>query len=310
MCRHNGGKMTRKTIGIVAGALIVLCVSAYLGLKFYIEKDAQGRILDWANQTGRISEISYQSLDVGLFSKTIQVSQVSIQIKDVNSPVAVDRLILHSFDAKNEIPCFMHVEIQGIHIRRDNSFMKGISPVLAQLGYADITANVEYAYIYEPIKKDLEIQQLRISISDMGKVEVSARINNLDLAAVKAVPDNPLSLIALVPAVEISGIMLDYQDNSLTQRLIELGARQSGQRSEQFISAITEQLNSGIQRQNQPAVRDMLLAFQKFIVNPGHIQVAVSPARPVPLLTLLMEKDPNERIRALNVSVNYQELKK
>jgi len=294
----------------MAGALIVLCAGAYLGLKFYIEKDAQGRILDWANQTGRISEISYQSLDVGLFSKTIQVSQVSIRIKDVNSPVAVDRLILHAFDIKNEIPSFMHVEIQGIHITPDNSLMKGMSPVLAQLGYADIAANVEYAYIYEPIKKDMEIQRLRIDISDMGKVEISARINNLDLATLKAVPDNPLSLIALVPVVAISGIMLDYQDNSLTQRLIELGARQSGQRSEQFVSAITEQLNSEIQRQTQPAVKDMLLAFQKFIVKPGHIQVAVSPTRPVPLLTLLMEKDPNEIIRVLNVSVNYQELKK
>ncbi|MCX5881329.1 MAG: hypothetical protein NTU74_05885 [Deltaproteobacteria bacterium] len=302
--------MTRKTIGIVAGVLLVLCVSAYLGLKIYIENDAKGRIRDWANQTGRISEISYQSLDVGLFSKTIQISQVSIRIKDVNSPVAVDRLILHSFDIKNEIPSFMHVEIQGIHISPDNSLMKGMSPVLAQLGYADIAANVEYAYIYEPIKKDMEIQQLRISISDMGKVEVSARINNLDLATLKAVPDNPLSLIALVPVVAISGIMMDYQDNSLTQRLIELGARQSGQSSEQFISTITEQLNSEIQRQNQPAVRDILLAFQKFLVNPGHIKVAVSPTRPVPLMTLLMEKDPNERIRVLNVSVNYQELKK
>jgi hypothetical protein len=300
--------MTRKTIGIMACVLLVICVGAYLGLKFYIEKDAQVRIQDWANQTGRISKISYQSLDVGLFSKTIQVSQVSIQIKDVNSPVAVDRLILHSFDINNEIPSFLHVEIQGIHISQDNSLMKEISPVLTQLGYADIAANVEYAYSYEPFKKDLEIQQLRISISDMGKVEVSARINNLDLAALKAVPDNPLSLIALVPAVAISGIMLDYQDNSFVPRLLEFGARQSGQRSEQFISAITEQVNSEIQRQNEPAVRDILLAFQKFLVNPGHIKVVASPTRPVSLLTLLMEKDPNERIRVLNVSVNYQEL--
>lgn len=291
----------------MAGVLLVLCASAYLGLKFYVEKDAKARIRDWANQTGRISEISYQSLDVGLFSKTIQVSQVSIRIKDVNSPVAIDRLILHSFDIKNEIPSFMHVEIQGIHISRDNTLMKGISPVLAQLGYADIAADVEYAFIYEPIKKDMEIQQLRISIPDMGKVEVSARINNLDLAALKAVPDNPLSLIALIPAVTISGMTLDYQDNSLTQRLIDLGARQSGQRSEQLISTITGQLNSEIQRQNQPAVRDMLLAFQKFLVNPGHIKVAVSPPRPVPLMSLLMEKDPSERFRILNVSVNYQE---
>jgi hypothetical protein len=302
--------MIRKTIGILAGVLLVICVGAYLGLKFYIEKDAQGRVRDWANHTGRISEISYQSLDVGLFSKTIQVSQVSIRIKDVNSPVAVDRLILHSFDIKNEIPSFMHVEIQGIHISPDNTLMKGLSPVLSQLGYADIAANVEYAYNYEPIKKDLEIQQLRVGISGMGQVEVSAKINNLDLAALKAVPDNPLSLIALVPAVAISGVILDYQDNSLTQRLIDLGARQSGQRSEQFISAITQQLNVEIQKQNQPAVRDMLLAIQKFIVNPGHIQVAVSPARPVPLLSLMMEKDPNERIRVLNISATYQELQK
>ena len=132
----------------MAGVLLVISVSAYLGLKYYIEKDAQGRIQDWANQTGRISKISYQSLDVGLFSKTIQVSRVSIQIKDVNSPVAVDRLILRSFDIKNEIPSFLHVEIQGIHISQDNSLMKGISPVLAQLGYADIAANMEYAYTY------------------------------------------------------------------------------------------------------------------------------------------------------------------
>jgi len=72
------------------------------------------------------------------------------------------------------------------------------------------------------------------------------------------------------------------------------------------MSTITEQVNSEIQRQNEPAVRDMLLAFQKFLVNPGHIKVVVSPTRPVPLLTLLMEKDPNERIRALNVTVSYQ----
>ena len=299
--------MTRKTIGITAGILLALSVSAYLGLTIYIENDAQGRIQNWANHTGRISEITYQSLDIGLFSKTIQVSQVSIQIKGVNSPVAIDRLILHSFDTKfdstNEIPSFMHVEIQGIHISHGNSLIKGISPVLAQLGYSDIAASVEYAYIYEPIKKDMEITQLRVSVADMGKVEVWARINSLDLAALKAVPDNPLSLIALIPAVAISGITLDSQDNSLTKRLIELGARQSGQSIEQFISTIAEKLNLEIQRQNQPAVKDTLLSIQKFIVNPGHIKVAVSPTRPVPLLTLLMESDPNERIRVLNISV-------
>lgn len=302
--------MTRKTIGIVAGGLLVLFAAVYLGLKFYIENDAKGRIHDWANHTGRISNIAYQSLDVGLFSRTIQASQVSIRIKDVNSPVFIDRLMLHSFDIENEIPSFMHVEIQGIHISQDSPWMKGISPALSQMGYADFSANVEYAYSYEPVKKDLEIQRLCISIPDMGSVEVSARLNNLDLAALKSVPDNPLSLIALVPAVAISGIVLDYQDNSLAQKLIAFGASQSEQHPEQLVSAITEQMNSEIQKQNQPAIRDMLLAFRDFLETPGRIRLAVSPAQPVPLLTLLLENDPNERIRMLNVSVNYQKPKK
>ncbi len=117
--------MTRKHIGIIAGLLLILSAGAYLGAQIYIENDARSRIQQWANQTDRISSLSYQSLDVGLFSKTVQVSQVSLQIKDTDSPVAIDRLMLHSFDVKNEIPSFMHVEIQGIHISRSNSLHEG-----------------------------------------------------------------------------------------------------------------------------------------------------------------------------------------
>ena len=74
--------MTRKRIGILAGILLILGACGYLGLKLYIEKDARSRIQQWADQTAGISSLSYQSLDVGLFSKTVQVSQVFIQIKD------------------------------------------------------------------------------------------------------------------------------------------------------------------------------------------------------------------------------------
>jgi hypothetical protein len=301
--------MTRKHIAILAGVLLALSASAYLGLKFYIENDSKSRIQQWAIQTGRISGLSYQSLEMGLFSKTVQFSQVSLQIKDTDSPVAIDKLMLYSFDSKNEIPTFMHVGIQGIHISRSNSFMKGVAPVLAQLGYADIEADVEYAYRYDPIKKDLEIQQIRIRVSDMGQLEATARLNNLDMAFVKSVPNNPLVLIAMLPAVAISGIALNYQDDSMTRRLVQLGARQSGQSEDQFVSGIINQLDLEIQKQKLPAARDGLRAVQNFIKNPGVIEVTISPLQPVPLMRFVLMENTEKLVDMLNISLTYHQVK-
>lgn len=298
--------MTRKRIGILAGILLILSAGGYLGLKLYIEKEAVGRIQQWANQSAGISSLSYHSMDVGFFSKTVQVSRVSLQIKDTDSPVAIDKLMLYSFDSKNQIPSFMHVGIQGIHISRSNSFMKGVAPVLAQLGYADIEADLEYAYRYDPIKKDLEIQQVRIHVSDMGQLEVTARLNNLDLAVVKSAPNNPLTLIALAPAVAISGITLNYTDHSIVRRCIQMGARQSGQTEDQFVSFIINQLSQEIQKQKLPAARDKLLAVQNFIKNPGVIEVTISPLQPVPLMRFVMMGNTEQIVDLLNISINYR----
>lgn len=301
--------MTRKHIGIIAGLLMILGAGAYLGARYYIENNARSRIQQWANQTDRISGISYQSLEVGLFSKTVQVTQVSLQINEKESPIAIDRLVLHSFDVNNEIPSFMHVEMQGIHVSRNNSLMKGVAPVMAQLGYADIDANVEYSYRYDPMKKNLDIQQVRIRISDMGQIEVAAQLNNLDLAVVKSLPSNPLMLIALVPAVAISEIKVNYLDYSFIRRLLQLGARQSGQSEDQFVSDIVHRLNLEIQKQKQPAGRDRLLAVQEFIKNPGIIELAISPLEPVPLMRFVMTEDMDQIADMLNVSIKYLKVK-
>ena len=300
--------MTRKHIVILAGALLFLSAGAYLGLKFYIENNAKSRIQQWAIQTGRISGLSYQSLEMGFFSKTVQFNQVFLQIKDTDIPVSIDKLMLYSFDSKNEIPTFMHVGIQGIHINRSTSFMKGVAPVLAQLGYADIEADVEYAYRYDPVKKDLEIQQVRIRVSDMGQLEATARLNNLDLAVVKSIPDNIFLLMAMLPGVAISGITLNYQDDSMTRRLVQFGARRSGQSEDQFVSGMINQLSLEIQKQKLPAARDRLQAVQNFIKNPGVIEVTISPLQPVPLMRFVLMENTDQLADLLNITLNYHDV--
>jgi hypothetical protein len=301
--------MTRKQIGIMAGAMLILGACGYLGLKLYIERDARSRLQQWVNQTGRISDLSYHSLEVGLFSKTVQISRVSLKIKDTDSPVTIDRLVLHSFDIDHETPFAMHVEMQGIHISLNNPFMKGVGPVLAQLGYAELEATMEYAYRYDPIKKDLDVQTVRVFVSDMGQLEVTARLNNIDLTSVKSVPNNPFALITLVPSIAISGITLNYQDHSMTRRLVQFGARQSGQSQEEFVSGFLHHISLAIQKQKQPASRDKLLAVQNFLADPGIIEVVISPLQPVPFMRFVMMENLDQLFDLLNITIKYQSVK-
>ncbi len=286
------------------GTLVVLSVVAYLGLKMYIENDARERIRQWAGQTGRLTDLSYQTLGVGIWDRTIQVDRVSFQVKDMDRPVTVDRLILYAFDISNDIPSFMNIEMKGIHIDRNNSFMKGMSPLLAQLGYSDIVADVAYAYRYDSLKKDMEIQNLLIRVADAGRLQASARLNNLDLALLQSVPSNPLMLISLVPAVAISGITLSFEDHSLTRRLIQWGASRSGQSEAQFIAGIAHQLNQEIQK--QPSTVEKLRAIEAFIHNPGVIEMAVSPREPTPLMRLIMTENIDQLVDILNISIGYR----
>ncbi len=88
-----------------------------------------------------------------------------------------------------------------------------------------------------------------------------------------------------------------------------LGARQSGQSEDQFVSDIIHQLNLEIQKQKQPAGRDRLLAVQNFIKNPGIIEVAISPLQPVPLMRFVMTEDIEQIVDMLNISINYLKVK-
>lgn len=298
--------MRRKQVRYVMVVPLILAVVIYLGLKIYVEKEAEAHIRQWAEQTGMLEEFSYDRLDVGLVDRTAQVSRVSFRIRNTNSLITVDRLILHTFDINHEIPSFMHVEMKGIHIGRSHSFLKGATALLNQLGYGDITADLEYAYRLDPIKKNLEIEKIDILISDAGRLQLTVRLNNLDPAVVQSAANNPFMLISVVSAVAISGMTAHYEDHTLTGRLLHWGARQSGQSEDQFLEGIVYQLNQELQKQQQSVAKERLKAMMQFIQKPGIIELAISPSEPIPMMRLVMTEGIEQWIDLLNISVKYQ----
>ena len=297
--------MKGKQVGYVMGILMMLIVITYLGLKMVVENEAETHIRQWAEQTGMLTDFSYDRLEVGLIDRTARVSRVSFRIRNTNSPIAVDELILHAFDIQHEIPFFMHVEMKGIRIGQSHPFLQGAAPLLNQLGYGDITANLIYAYRFDSIKKYMEIEKIDIQISDAGRLQLTARLNNLDPAVIRSVPNNPFMLISAVSAVAISGMTVHFEDHSLTRRLVQWGARQSGQSEEAFLSGITQQLKLEIQKQQPPAAKERLQAIAHFLEKPGIIELAVSPAEPIPIMQLVMAGSAGQWIDLLNITVSH-----
>jgi hypothetical protein len=102
---------------------------------------------------------------------------------------------------------------------------------------------------------------------------------------------------------------LNYQDDSFVRRLIQQGARQSGQSEAQFVSDIIQQLNQEIQIQYLDSARDRLLVIQNFIKNPGIIEVVISPLEPVAMMRFVMMENIGQIVDILNVSIKYHKVK-
>ena len=303
--------ISKASIGIAAGILLTIGVFVYLGLNYYMENKATKKIQEWMDRSGWISELTYQSLHAGVFSKKIRMNRISLRIKGCDSPVAIDCITLYSSGITIGIPLDIHVEIQGFHIPPDHPMinMTNITSVrFAQLGYAEMTGDLKCAFQYDPQKKDLDIQQLSISALDMGQLDITASLKNLDLYAIRLIPDNLLMMLPLVSSVSISRISVNYQDHSLVQRYLRQSALQSGQSTEQLVSEIILRLDKEIQKQKYSAVRKILLALQMIVKQSGSIEVTAFPYQPVSLIQVAMAAaDPEKITGLLNISAHYRE---
>lgn len=107
--------------------------------------------------------------------------------------------------------------------------------------------------------------------------------------------------------MEIQGVILSFEDQSLTGRLLKYFAAQAGLTSEELLAGINENFNMIAASPDFPAsLADDLAAVQSFLNEPGTLTLSLTPAEPVRFSEVMELEDPEEITETLGFKITAE----
>jgi len=301
-----GGKETvmTKKIGLAALVLCVLAAAGYLTAKWVVTRQVARQIQKTVAEMPEVKAVEYGGLDVALFHQNVSMRDVTVTLAVPDQQLHIDRLVVDGFEAGDTIPGRLHLVVEGLDLNVVDPLMKPFRRDLEKLGYRRLKVFLECRYRYDEAARKLDIERFRLDVDRMGKIELAAAMENLDVSHLKGGVQNPLSLAMLLPSAAISSVHLDYRDASLTRRLLQDGARRSGLSVRDYARRITGDFSRLLGNTQDPRLRETVTAVSRFLEKPEGISVRLSPQKPVPLLQLVFTRDPAALAALLGLRVS------
>jgi hypothetical protein len=158
---------------------------------------------------------------------------------------------------------------------------------LRDLGYTKLDLTLGAQSAYDPDKQELIIPKVSLSAPDLGSVEVSARLNNVDAALIG---QNIEKARAALAASLFRHATIVVRDSGLLTRLIDTQARHSNATAEAIRArwaASTRQAATALLAQNadRGAVAD---AAEKFVQHGGALTVEADAANGFGLIDVML----------------------
>ncbi len=157
------------------------------------------------------------------------------------------------------------VEIKGL-TWRDNSGDK-LQEGLKELGYDRLSLDMAYDYDYDRAAKVLECKEFTLAVPQAGRFTLGFVLKNLDT---NLGGDSARNLAALKDSRPVS-LSLRYEDASLAERLLALGAKKEGLDLEAFKAKLIKELPP------LPGALDPDPALVAFLNKPGKLCLKVTP---------------------------------
>lgn len=272
--------------------LCVLAAAGYLGAKWFAARNVARQIDITVTRIPEIKAVEYNGLDVALFRQNISLRDVTVTLAETGQEFHIDRLAVDGFEQGGTIPGKLHVLIDGLDLDLTAPLMAPVRNDLERLGYHRLEVSLECRYGYDETAKKLDVQQFSVAVAQMGKIEITVGIQNLDISRLKGSLENPLSLALLLPTASVSTAHLQYRDASLVKRILENGARRSGQSVPEYTRRIFADLSRTLGEAQDARIRDSLAAVDRFLKRPGQLSIRLSPEKPVPFLRLMFVREP------------------
>lgn len=283
---------------IVFGIGLVLLLVGYFGFKMYAASVAEERINMAIAEASEFIDIDYEAVSVDAMGLDVRISNVIISKLNDPEKVKIEEVVVHDIDGSSKMPLFMSVCLKGM--RLENALKPNEMAQLKEFGYDEnLLTDISIDYLYDQNKKELTINKFSGNTDNLGKVNLSMHLSNVDLNADMTMKQFFENEKAMVHTAEIN-----YTDDSFFNRIIEVEAKKARQSPDEFRQMITRQLDMmATKSQEDQFTQDVVAAVKNFIENPEKFSVSVNPDKPFGFNRLKRTRDPRNLIALLNLKV-------
>lgn len=247
-----------------------------------------------------VEVISYQSFEAG---SEFNPAQGSADLVDMSSSMSISGIVADLSTVGQEDPA--------------------AGAVIAALGLTNISGDISEDMTWSMADGHMTINQFLLDFADVGALDLTAEVTGLtpdvleqinamqaNMAADGEMTDEKaqaqmMSGMAIMQGVSIVGAAVRYDDASLTGKLLDFFASQSGADRATFVAGLKTMLPALVAESGIPALKDIVVPpVEAFLDNPESLEIRVAPPSPTSALVLMAAAaNPAGLIKALGLVV-------
>lgn len=287
--------MSKKQITGIGIAAVLIAI--YFGVRMYASNVAEGKVNEAIAKAADFADIDYKKVSVDMLGMDVVISDILVSPANAKKKIKIDEIIIHDIDNKSDIPAFLSMSCNGIELNIKD--LGEAAKELKELGYNDkMMINLTADYTYDKGKKELDIKKIGIGADAAGKISVGFRLGNINLK-----PEEIAILLFTFPQVIFHEAKIKYEDNSLVERLMKLGAQKEQTSVENFKKSLMQKLEKEIEKEKDDFTKKALNEINKFLENPEEFSISASPSEPQTLGRIMRVDDPKDVIKLLNIQI-------
>lgn len=282
---------------IIGIGIAVILIAIYLGFKMYASNVAEGKVNEAIAKAANLADIDYKKVSVDLLGMDVRISDIIVSPADAKEKIKIDEIIIHDIDDKSDIPAFLTMTFNGIELNIKD--LGEDAKQIRELGYNDkVMVNLIADYSYNKEKKELHIKKLSIGADEAGEIRVSFRLGNISLE-----PEKIAGLLFTFPQVIFHEARIEYNDDTLAERLMKLGAKEQQVPLEDFKKSLIKKVETEIANEKDEFTQKALNEIKRFLTDPDELSISASPSKPLPLGRIMRTNDPKDVIKLLNIHI-------
>lgn len=178
----------------------------------------------------------------------------------------------------------------------------GFAQTMTDLGYPQLTGSMRGEGSWIPQTGALSLSDLNVAVENAGALNLAYTITGYTPSFIQSLSqvsqqlqasggqnqNAGMAVIGLVSQLYLQSATLSFEDQSLTDRVLDYFAKQNNQPRAQFVETVKSTVPLGLAYLQNPTFQaEVSKAVNDFLTNPRSIRIAIAPQAPIPATQIL-----------------------